>query len=36
MTWKASIVFAVLSVLGIYVIFVWLLKQPLPTGFLGV
>ena len=36
MTWKASFVFAVLSVLGIYVVFVWLLKQPLPTGILGV
>jgi hypothetical protein len=36
MSWKASLIFAVLSVLGIYVIFVWLLKQPLPTGFLGV
>jgi putative tricarboxylic transport membrane protein len=36
MTWKVSLIFAVLSVLGIYVIFVLLLKQPLPTGILGV
>ena len=34
-TWKGSLLFAVFSVAGIYVIFVWLLKQPLPTGFLG-
>jgi putative tricarboxylic transport membrane protein len=33
---RGSIVFAVLAVAGIYVIFVWLLKQPLPTGVLGV
>lgn len=36
MSWKGSLLFAALSVAGIYVIFVWLLKQPLPTGFLGV
>jgi putative tricarboxylic transport membrane protein len=34
-TWKGSLLFAVFSVAGIYVIFVWLLKQPLPTGILG-
>ena len=34
-TWKRSLFFAVLSVVGIYVVFVWLLKQPLPTGLLG-
>jgi putative tricarboxylic transport membrane protein len=34
MSWRDSLIFAVLSVLGIYVIFVWLLKQTLPTGFL--
>ena len=33
MSWKDSLIFAMLSVLGIYVIFVWLLKQTLPTGF---
>ncbi len=34
-TFKRSLIFAVLSVAGIYIIFVWLLKQPLPTGVLG-
>ena len=34
-TWKRSLFFAVLSVVGIYVVFIWLLKQPLPTGLLG-
>ena len=34
-TLKRSFIFAVLSAAGIYIIFVWLLKQPLPTGFLG-
>ena len=34
-TWRRSFIFAVLSAMGVYVIFVWLLKQPLPTGFLG-
>jgi hypothetical protein len=34
-TLKRSFLFAVLSATGIYIIFVWLLKQPLPTGFLG-
>jgi hypothetical protein len=34
MSWKNSLIFAVLSVLGVYVVFVWLLKQVLPTGFL--
>jgi putative tricarboxylic transport membrane protein len=34
-TFGRSLIFAVLSAVGVYVIFVWLLKQPLPTGFLG-
>ena len=34
-TFRRSLIFAVLSAVGVYVIFVWLLKQPLPTGFLG-
>ena len=34
-TLKRSFIFAMLSAAGVYVIFVWLLKQPLPTGFLG-
>ena len=34
-TLKRSLIFAVLSAAGVYIIFVWLLKQPLPTGFLG-
>ena len=34
-TLKRSFIFAVLSAAGVYIIFVWLLKQPLPTGFLG-
>jgi hypothetical protein len=34
-TLKRSFIFAVLSAVGVYVIFVWLLKQPLPTGFIG-
>ena len=32
---KRAFIFAVLSAVGVYVIFVWLLKQPLPTGLLG-
>ncbi len=36
MTWRASLIFTVLTIAGIYVIFIWLLKQPLPTGILGV
>jgi putative tricarboxylic transport membrane protein len=35
-TWKRALLFAVLSAAGVYIVFVWLLKQPLPTGFLGV
>jgi hypothetical protein len=35
-TWKGSFLFALLSVAGIYIIFVWLLKQPLPAGLLGI
>ncbi len=34
-TLKRSFLFAVVSAAGVYIIFVWLLKQPLPTGFLG-
>jgi len=34
-TLKRSFIFAVLSAAGVYIIFVWLLQQPLPTGFLG-
>lgn len=34
-TLKRSFLFALLSAAGVYIIFVWLLKQPLPTGFLG-
>jgi putative tricarboxylic transport membrane protein len=34
-TLKRSFLFAVVSTAGVYIIFVWLLKQPLPTGFLG-
>ena len=34
-TLKRSFFFAVASAAGVYIIFVWLLKQPLPTGFLG-
>ena len=34
-TLKRSFIFAVLCTAGIYIIFVWLLKQPLPTGVLG-
>ncbi len=34
-TWKRSLLFAILSLAGIYAVFVWLLKQPLPTGLLG-
>lgn len=34
-TLKRSFIFAILSAAGVYIIFVWLLKQPLPTGFLG-
>ena len=34
-TLKRSFIFAVLSAAGVYIIFVWLLKQPLPTGILG-
>ncbi len=34
-TWKGSLLFAVLSAAGIYLVFVWLLKQPLPTGVIG-
>ena len=34
-TLKRSFMFAVLSAAGVYIIFVWLLKQPLPTGILG-
>lgn len=34
-TWKRSLFFAILSAAGVYIVFVWLLKQPLPTGFLG-
>jgi hypothetical protein len=34
-TWKRSLLFAVLSAAGVYIVFVWLLKQPLPTGILG-
>lgn len=34
-TLKRSFLFAFLSAAGVYIIFVWLLKQPLPTGFLG-
>ena len=34
-TLKRSLLFAVLAGLGIYIVFAWLLKQPLPTGFLG-
>ena len=35
-TWKRALLFALLSAAGVYIVFVWLLKQPLPTGFLGV
>lgn len=34
-TWKRSFLFAVVAAAGVYIIFVWLLKQPLPTGFVG-
>ena len=34
-TLKRSFLFAVVSAAGVYIIFVWLLKQPLPEGFLG-
>ncbi len=34
-TFKRSFIFAVCSAAGVYIIFVWLLKQPLPTGILG-
>jgi putative tricarboxylic transport membrane protein len=34
-TLKRSFIFAVLSAAGVYIIFVLLLKQPLPTGVLG-
>ena len=34
-TLKRSFIFAVLSAAGVYIIFVWLLKHPLPTGILG-
>ncbi|HVN23098.1 MAG TPA: tripartite tricarboxylate transporter TctB family protein [Syntrophorhabdales bacterium] len=34
-TWRRSLIFAIFSTAGVYIIFVWLLKQPLPTGFLG-
>jgi hypothetical protein len=34
-TLKRSLLFALLSAAGIYIVFVWLLKQPLPTGVLG-
>ena len=34
-TLKRSFLFAVVSAAGVYIIFVWLLKQPLPTGILG-
>ncbi len=32
---RTSIIFTVLTVIGIYLVFVWLLKQPLPPGVLG-
>ncbi len=34
-TWRRSFVFAILSTAGVYTIFVWLLKQPLPAGLIG-
>jgi hypothetical protein len=34
-TLKRSFIFAVLTAAGVYIVFVWLLAQPLPTGFLG-
>ncbi len=35
-SWKRILLTAVLATLGIYIVFVLLLNQPLPRGFLGV
>jgi len=34
-SWKRALLVALLSALGVYVVFVRLLEQPLPTGLLG-
>lgn len=35
-TWKRALLVAFFSALGVYLVFVLLLRQPLPRGFLGV
>jgi len=35
-SWKRILLTAFLTTLGVYIVFVLLLEQPLPRGFLGV